>query len=261
MEYFKYAILGIIQALTEFLPISSTAHIKLTEIIFNLPYSTTLDVFVHLGTLLATIIYFKDIVIEYHKKYFKEIFLVVLFTSVIALLIDKIKYFEKPELLSVFLFVNAIFLIIVNNYLKSSEQLNKEVKDLKINDLFIIGLLQGLSAIPSLSRSGSTIFGSILSKLKPYEAFRFSFIVSIPTISLALIYELFNFITKKEFANENINITGIIISIIFAFLFGLIALKILDYFIKQRKLEFFIIYNLVLALILTYYLGFIIKFW
>jgi len=261
MDYIKYAFLGIVQALTEFLPISSTAHLKLVEILLKLPYSTTLDIFTHLGTLLATIIYFKNIILDYTKKHFIQILWIVIFTIPSALVIDKIDYFSKMELLSVFLFVNAIFLIIINNKLKNEIELNKSVQDLKISDLFIIGFLQGLSAIPSLSRSGSTIFGSILAKLNPYEAFRFSFIVSIPTIALAFLYELFKFINNKVYLQENINLTGIIIAIIFSFIFGIIALKILDNFIKQRKLEFFVIYNIILGLILSYYTGFFIKFW
>jgi undecaprenyl-diphosphatase len=261
MDYIKYVFLGIVQALTEFLPISSTAHLKLVEILLKLPYSTTLDIFAHLGTLLATIIYFKDIILDYSKKYFIQIFWTVIFTSPIALIIDKIDYFSKMELLSVFLFVNAIFLIIINNKLKNETELNKSVQDLKISDLFVIGFLQGLSAIPSLSRSGSTIFGSILAKLNPYEAFRFSFIVSIPTIALAFLYELFKFIKNKVYLQEDINLVGIIIAIVFSFIFGIIALKILDNFIKQRKLQFFIIYNIILGLILSYYTGFFIKFW
>ncbi len=259
MEYVKYAILGVIQALTEFLPISSTAHLKIFEIIFKLPYSTTLDIFLHLGTLLATIFYFKDVIINYMKKYFNQIMGVVFFTVIFAFIIAKISYFEKPELLSVFLFVNAIFLVIINSNLKNENKLNKEVQNLKLNDLILIGFLQGLSAIPSLSRSGSTIFASILSKLNPYEAFRFSFVVSIPTIALAFIYELFKFIKDKTYLNENINLTGVILAIIFSFIFGLIALRILDNFIKQRKVSFFIIYNIILGIILTYYFGFFIK--
>ena len=261
MDYIKYAFLGIVQALTEFLPISSTAHLKLVEILLKLPYSTTLDIFAHLGTLLATIIYFKDIILDYSKKYFIQIFWTVIFTSPIALIIDKIDYFSKMELLSVFLFVNAIFLIIINNKLKNEKELNKSVQDLKISDLFVIGFLQGLSAIPSLSRSGSTIFGSILAKLNPYEAFRFSFIVSIPTIALAFLYELFKFIKNKVYLQEDINLVGLTVAIVFSFIFGIIALKILDNFIKQRKLQFFIIYNIILGLILSYYTGFFIKFW
>ncbi len=259
MEYLKYIILGIIQSLTEFLPISSTAHLKIFEIILKLPYSTTLDIFLHLGTLLATIFYFKDVIINYMKKYFIQIMGVVFFTAIFAFIIDKISYFEKPELLSVFLFVNAIFLVIIDSNLKNENKLNKEVQNLKLIDLILIGLLQGLSAIPSLSRSGSTIFASILSKLNPYEAFRFSFVVSIPTIALAFIYELFKFIKNKTYLNENINLTGVILAIIFSFIFGLIALKILDNFIKQRKVSFFIIYNIILGIILTYYFGFFIK--
>jgi undecaprenyl-diphosphatase len=261
MDYIKYAFLGIVQALTEFLPISSTAHLKLVEILLKLPYSTTLDIFAHLGTLLATIIYFKDIIIDYTKKYFIQIFWTVIFTIPIALIVDKIDYFSKMELLSVFLFVNAIFLIIINNKLKNETELNKSVQDLKISDLFVIGFLQGLSAIPSLSRSGSTIFGSILAKLKPYEAFRFSFIVSIPTIAFAFLYELFKFINNKVYLQDDINLINLIIAIVFSFIFGIIALKILDNFIKQRKLQFFIIYNIILGLILSYYTGFFIKFW
>jgi undecaprenyl-diphosphatase len=261
MDYIKYAFLGIVQALTEFLPISSTAHLKLIEILLKLPYSTTLDIFAHLGTLLATIIYFKDIIIDYTKKYFIQIFWTVIFTIPIALIIDKIDYFSKMELLSVFLFVNAIFLIIINSKLKNETELNKSVQDLKISDLFVIGFLQGLSAIPSLSRSGSTIFGSILAKLDTYEAFRFSFIVSIPTIALAFLYELFKFINNKVYLQEDINLISLIIAIVFSFIFGIIALRILDNFIKQRKLQFFIIYNIILGLILSYYTGFFIKFW
>jgi undecaprenyl-diphosphatase len=261
MDYIKYAFLGIVQALTEFLPISSTAHLKLLEIILKLPYSTTLDIFAHLGTLLATTVYFRNIIIDYIKKYFNQIFWVVFFTIPIVLFIDKTQYFDKVELLSVFLFVNAIFLFIVDIKLKKEDELNKNVENLNIKDLFIIGFLQGLAAIPSLSRSGSTIFGSIISKLNPYEAFRFSFIVSIPTIALAFIYELFRFIKDKIYLNEDINIIGIIISVIFSFIFGLIALKILDNFIKQRKLIFFIFYNIILGLILTFYFGFFIKIW
>lgn len=261
MDYIKYAFLGIVQALTEFLPISSTAHLKLVEIILKLPYSTTLDIFAHLGTLLATTIYFRNIIINYIKKYFKQIFWVVFFTILIALFIGKTPYFDKVELLSVFLFVNAIFLFVLDNKLKKENELNKDVENLNIRDLFIIGFLQGLAAIPSLSRSGSTILGSIISKLNPYEAFRFSFIVSIPTIALAFIYELTKFIKNKIYLYENINTMGIVVAVIFSFIFGLIALKILDNFINQRKLTFFILYNIILGLILIYYLGFFIKIW
>jgi len=246
VELLKYIVIGLVQGLTEFLPISSTAHLKITEILLNLPYSQTLDIFLHLGTLIAVIIYFRSSLKEYFTKYLKEIVGITVITGVVGLAIDKMSFFESPLLLAPFLFVNAILLFLCNLIMKNSKEYTTQINN---SSIFTIGIMQGLSAIPSLSRSGSTIFGALLSKLSPEESFKISFIVSIPAISLAFIYELIKYI-KNFNHSENISVILISIGIISSFLSGLLALKILDNFIKRRSLNLFIFYNIILGILL-----------
>jgi len=246
MEALKYIFIGIIQGLTEFLPISSTAHLKITEILLRLPYSQTLDIFLHLGTLFAVIIYFRKSLKEYFLRYFKEIIGITIVTGVIGLIIDKISFFESPSFLGPFLFVNALLLLLCNIIMKKNKEYTSNISYLS---MFIIGFMQGLSVIPSLSRSGSTIFAALLSKLEPQEAFKISFIVSIPAISVAFLYELIKYLKSYGLHNESLNITLISIGIIASFLSGLLALKILDNLIKSRNLTVFIYYNIILGLI------------
>ncbi|MCS7184352.1 MAG: undecaprenyl-diphosphate phosphatase [bacterium] len=178
-------IVGLVQGLTEFLPISSTGHIALVEYIFEIEDKLRIIILAHIGTLIAAI-YFSLKHLNIKKiDVIKKLTITTIATSMIALLLKKIavQILENPRMLSIGWFLTTAVLILI------SFKSEPEETNLTYKTAFVIGVFQGLSVIPGLSRSGSTILGGVLSGMKFKDATAYSFMASIPVIVLAVLYE------------------------------------------------------------------------
>lgn len=245
MPIIKYIFLGIIQGLTEFLPVSSSAHLVIFQGLFGLEKNQILlDIVLHLGTLLAVIVFlFKDIRNLLKRRVLVYIFLATAITCVIV--IKGQDFFESmfvsAKNLSLPLLITGIILLCT----KKIAQGKRGISDLKVGDAVWFGIVQGLAVIPGISRSGITISTLLFRHVEKETAFKFSFLASILAILGALFFKL------KAFSQVGfLEFRYMALGFLAAFFSGLIALKILLSVIRRARLHLFGYYCLVLAGIL-----------
>ncbi len=245
MEIINQIIMGIVQGLTEFLPVSSSGHLAILQNFFG-ELNISFDVFLHFATLLAIITYFyKDIceiikdflMFDTKNKNFKLAIYLIIATIPAAifgfLLNNYISYF----------FLNMSFLIITFTitgiFLFAASKVKKN-KKLNLKNTFIVGLAQALAILPGLSRSGATISTGILMGIKKNEAIRFSFLLAIPAIIGATILKM----DGLSFS------VSLIIPLLVTFITGLISIHVFMKYIKQENLKYFAYYCWLVALLI-----------
>ncbi|HAJ77870.1 MAG TPA: undecaprenyl-diphosphatase [Clostridiales bacterium] len=248
MTIFVAIVLGIIQGLTEFLPVSSSGHLVLFQKIFGINVDCLFfDIVVHLGTLLAVIIIYRKSVLEIIKHPFcdksQKLVFATLPTIIIALLFkDFFKSSFDGSLLYVGFLVTAIIMFIADYSCKH----NYQYKSLTYSNAIVMGVFQGMAILPGISRSGSTISSAMVQGVRRNESAEFSFLMSIPAILGSLVFELF------EIGSATLNVSAI--ALIFGFVFsaisGYFAIKFMIKIIKKAKFAWFGLYLLLLSVFL-----------
>ncbi len=248
-------ILGVIQGLTEFLPISSSAHLLIVNRIFNFQSdilnTNMFDAILHGGSLLAIVIFFfKDLKKVIQKPVIiRNILISIIPTLIMGFLIEPIKdtYFRSVS-------ISIFSLIFWGVYMIIAEKRNKGIKmmeDLKIWEFFIIGIMQSIALIPGTSRSGITISTALLLNMKSEEAVSTSFLIGLPVITAAFAYEFRKALVLDTSFDAPILVSGLASS----FIFSLLALIFLIKFIRKFKFSSFAYYRFGLAFLL------IVLFW
>ena len=231
----KIFLLSFIQGISEFFPISSSGHLVIFQEILNFDKIPLIyDIFFHIGTLISVIIFFfkdiKELTLHFYKEEnFKFIVLIIIAsipTAIIAILFRKPfeGMFDKPEMVGYFFLLTALILI-----------LSKYFRINKMNlylTAFLIGTIQGIAIIPGLSRSGLTISAGLILSMGFLFSFKFSFLLSIPAITGALILE----ISKIPF--ETTQIFYLLSGALFSALFGFAALALLKQVILAELLRY-----------------------
>ena len=247
--YLEVIFLSIIQGISEFIPVSSSAHlIVLSKLGQFSAHSLQVDISLHLGSLLAIIIYFRKDLIKIFKN--KNLFNLILFGSIPLILSGYILYmFDIIYLLrniEIIAWCTLIFGILL--FFADTKKVNKTFeKDLTINRIFIIGLLQTLALIPGVSRSGITITAGRLVQFNRVDCAKISFFLSIPALMAASILGL------KDFIINDINLDRtIILSVTFSFIFSYLTIKFLLVYLKKFNLNLFVYYRIILSLILFF---------
>ncbi len=242
MEIIKYIIFGVVQGLTEFLPVSSSAHLVFAEKILG-PVSNDVAFFVvlHLGTVLALLVFFyKDIIALF--KNFKLIGLILTATFITAVigLLGK-DYFESlfssVRATAWQLALSGIILIVANAFVYGKRQV------INLWDSVLFGLSQAIAIIPGISRSGTTISVLLLRGIDRDKAFNFSFLASIPAILGAAVLEI-----KDVNLGLKVNTFNFIVGFIFSFIAGLISLYLVKSAVKKAKLHIFGYYCIIVSL-------------
>lgn len=256
MSPWEGIILGVIQGLTEFLPVSSSGHLVIAQSFikgFRQP-GVLFDVMLHFGTLLAVIFFLRRDVYEIIKAIVPKqlnngeltlisirrktallIMVGTIFTSIIGFALkDKVHIlFESVDVVAFMLLVTGL-LLFFSDKIKNTEKFEK---DMTITDSIIIGIVQGIALVPGISRSGSTIAFGIFRKLDRETAARFSFLLSIPAVIGAMILELRHIVFVPSS-----DLIIYIAATIAAILTGFLSLKILFLIIKKRGLSIFAYY-------------------
>jgi undecaprenyl-diphosphatase len=270
LSFFEALILGIVQGLTEFLPISSTGHLtlagKFMGLISNDQQWTAFIAIIQLGTLVAILIYFwKDIIniliaffnenIFNRKKYSEQQlnsklgWLIIIGT--IPVVIIGLGFKDVIEgALTKNLFVISISLIVLAIILAIAEKtakFKKEMKDITILDSLLIGLAQAVALIPGSSRSGTTITGGLFMGLNRETAARFSFLLSIPAIFASGMLQLYQEIGNISSGDEIVNL---IIATAASAISGYFAIDFLLKFLRKNSTFVFIYYRIGLGLII-----------
>lgn len=265
MTLLQSIILGIIQGITEFLPISSSAHLVIAPYLFGWKIPAQdgfiFDVLVQLGTLLAVIIYFRKdlakIIVAVingliHRQPFSDPmsrlgWLLVLATlpAVIAGVLFKNQVeqaFASPLAAALFLLGTALFLVIAELVGKRNRQLDS----VTWLDALISGLFQAVSLLPGISRSGSTITGGMIRNLDRPSAARFSFLMSIPVMIGAGALELLDLFKSPNLSSQ---LPSVIVGFVFAAIVGYLSIRWLLSFIIRRPLYIFAIYCVIISII------------
>ena len=249
VNFFEIVILSIVQGISEFLPISSSAHLFLISEIYEFKSQALLiDIGLHLGSLLAIIFYFRNDLLDILNN--KSLLFLIILGSIpliiFGLIVYKtglINYFRNVQVISWTTLVFAIILYFADKF----EVKKKFEADLSIKSIFIIGIFQILALVPGVSRSGIVITAGRLLNFDRYDSTKISFYLSIPAIAGA------SFLGLKDVVNENIDFNiGILISIILSFIFSLLTIKYFLIFVKKFTLNLFIFYRIFLSLILFY---------
>ncbi len=242
-------ILGIVQGLTEFLPVSSTAHLVLFPWFFHWTGeldSLTFDVALHAGTLLALLICFwKDWTELILKK--QKLFMLIVIASVPAgiagvLLNDYVEHaFRSP-------YIIAVSLVVFGCVMLAAERMSKTrtVENIDLGDALAIGIAQAIALIPGVSRSGITITAGLFRGLEREAAARFSFLLSTPIIAGATLLHARKLL--KSSADHNMSL--FLIGFIAAAISGFAALKFLMAFLKKHPLNIFAYYRFGLAVVI-----------
>jgi undecaprenyl-diphosphatase len=243
--FLKYIILGIIQGLTEFLPVSSSGHLVIAQHWLNIAdQGLILDIFLHAGTLLAVIIFFRREIIELIKTppLWKYVIITTVLTAIIAVLGKNFfeGLFSSTRVAGLGLFITAAILFSTGRSLKGE----RLISDLNIKDALLVGLFQALAIVPGISRSGSTISSQLWRGVEKETAFRYSFLVSIPAILGALLME------GAELKHiPGVNSPGPWLGFLSAVIIGLVSLKILRLVIQKAKFSLFGYYCLLVGLL------------
>ncbi len=242
MTYLQSIILSLVQGIAEFLPISSSGHLNLTQHFFNLEPSLTLDIFLNTATFLSVIFFFRH-QISYFFKNLKYIIIASIPAALVGILL-------KNQIDSIFSNIHILpFFFILSSTFVFSTKFFKQ-KDIKLDykKALIIGVFQSIAILPGVSRAGATIFIALLLGLSTIEAFNFSFCLFIPASLGALI------IGAKDMSNSNIFSSEYLLAFIITFITGFIALNILKKVLISHKFWIFGIYTFVLAISLFFIL-------
>jgi undecaprenyl-diphosphatase len=259
-ELIKYLIIGIVQGLGEVLPISSSAHLIIFEEMLGInDDNLTLEVFLHLASLVAIIFFLRKKLIKLISGFFKYLFKreeedfiefkigCFLIISTIPIVIVTILFKKWINTISsnilfvsLFLVVNGIFLLIINN-IKG----NKNIEKMNILDALTIGLFQCLGIFPGISRSGSCIYGANFRKLEKNSSAEYAFLLFVPAVVGATILEFKNF---GNLIVEN-NLWMYLITFIVTCIITYFAFEILLKTIKKGKIKYFGYYCILIGII------------
>lgn len=240
-------VLGLAQGLTEFLPVSSSGHLVILQHVFGLNEPPiTFDVLVHVGTLVAILVFFQEEIRKIDLKMGKTIILGLIPTALIGLFLSKFtdKLFGSLDLIGVAFLITSLFLLST----KFISKLKIEKKDeISGKAALIIGIIQGIAVIPGISRSGSTIISGFWLGLNKKTAITYSFLLSIPAIIGAQVLTLANHVNLN-----NIQIEIYLVGFLSAAITGWISLKLLKKTIQEQKLHLFAIYTFLLSLLVLF---------
>lgn len=253
MNFVESIIIAIVEGLTEFLPVSSTGHMIITEKILNISstdFTKMFTVAIQLGAILA-------VVVLYHKKFFdfkKWQFYLKLIVGVIpaivlgALFSDKIDdLLESTTTVAIALLAGGVVLLFIDNAFKNP-RIDSEEK-VSFAKAFIIGAWQCLAMVPGVSRSAASIIGGMQQKLTRNAAAEFSFFLAVPTMAAATGYKLLKYYKQSGgFTGEEIKILAV--GNVVAFIVAMLAIKFFIGFLKKYGFRVWGIYRIILGIIL-----------
>ena len=280
MDYLHTIIMGIIQGLTEFLPVSSSGHIVLTSVIYKLltgsDFTTAgdeevfLDIMLHFGTLLAVCLYFRKEIMSVLKAFFSALknrkfdnyesmlpVYIIVGTFFTCLIVYPIKDFceellTKPYIVGITLMITGTILL-VSEIL--SKKISEKLSEVNMKKSVLIGIAQGLAAIPGISRSGSTIATALALGIDRKSAARYSFLLSVPIILLAVIYKTPDMFEPGAFSEASLMpiLAGTIVSAVV----GYFCIKYFMAFLNKFSLNVFAYYCMAVGLFVFTYFGFL----
>jgi undecaprenyl-diphosphatase len=240
-------ILSLIQGVTEFLPISSSSHLIIASDYLKLENNLSIDVSLHIGSFLAVLAYFYKDILNFYEN--KVLFIKIVISSIPVMLsgiiLIETNFIEKIRNIEVIAFTTIVFgiLLFISDKFKNEKNIEK---NFSFKSAIYIGVLQILSLIPGVSRSGIAITAARFLKFKRIDSAKISFLISIPILGAVSIFGLKNILFAESQYDAKINIFAIIL----AFLFSLITIKFFLKYLNKFSLNIFVYYRVLLGIIL-----------
>lgn len=243
-------ILGIIEGLTEFLPISSTGHMIIVSHFLHIAESITLTTFqivVQLGAILA-------VVVTYYKKLFKvnmikKLIVAFIPTGVAGVIIfPYIKHLlENEKLVGIMLLLGGIVIIAIEKiYTKNKNDDSLDVSHISYKQALLLGLFQALAIVPGVSRSGAVIVGGLLQKISRKALIEFTFLLAVPTMTVATLYTILKKHNELSLDSVSPIVTGTVVS----FIVALMVIRFALAYIRKRSFAIFGWYRIVVGIII-----------
>ncbi|MDO9536352.1 MAG: undecaprenyl-diphosphate phosphatase [Bacillota bacterium] len=247
MSLLEVVLLGLLQGLTEFLPVSSSGHLVIAQHFLGIKQAgVTFEVMVHFGTLLSIMWVFKKDLSALARGFLYDaeqkrlfIFLIVgtIPTALMGLLLSSffLKIFESPFLVGIMLLVSGLIVFTISRIHIEK----KDIKNMTAWDAVTIGIFQGIAIIPGITRSGSTILGALWKGLNRETAVRYSFLLALPAIAGATFLEFWDWVQlggSSEFMTVNF------LAAIIAFISGVFAIKVFIKLLERGKFYYLAYY-------------------
>ncbi|MEI8096481.1 MAG: undecaprenyl-diphosphate phosphatase [Candidatus Moraniibacteriota bacterium] len=254
MDFLHALILGIVEGVTEFLPISSTGHMILVSKLLNIPdteFLKTFEVIIQMGAIFAVVaLYWKKLLLDW------EIMKRLVVALVPALGVGYLFYASIRKMLgseSVVLWsllIGGIVIILVETFKKEKTEMSEDLATLPYKTVFLIGLSQALAVIPGVSRAGATIMGGLLLGMKRTSIVEFSFLLAVPTMVAATALDLL----KNAHSFSSSDVSALLVGLIVSFVVAIGAIKFFLRFIGTHTFIPFGIYRIVVALLFFFFI-------
>ncbi len=241
-------LISIIQGISEFIPVSSSAHINLLSKIFNYEkIELAINVSAHFGSLIAVLFYFNKEIYNFSKN--KDLFYKVIIAStpifIIGYILIELKIISNLRTLEIMGWTTIIFGIFL--YISDKSKIKLKIKNnFTFKNAIIIGFYQTLALVPGVSRSGIIITGARFLKFNRIDAAKMSFLLSIPSLGVWSLYGFFDLIKQ----NDQILTMSSILTAFLSFVFSYITIKYFLIYLKKFNLNLFVVYRLILGIIL-----------
>lgn len=253
MDFFDAIVLGIVEGLTEFLPVSSTGHLILASKFLELPetdFLKTFQVAIQLGAILAVVaLYFRKLFLEW--EIMKRIAVALLPALGIGFLFYSFirSLFDSELTVVMALFIGGVIIVLFELLHKDKEGTLEDLATLPYRTAFFIGLFQAVSVIPGVSRAAATILGGLWLGMKRTAIVEFSFLLAVPTMAAATGLELLKNASLFSTADFHLLLVGFVVS----FFVALAAITFLLRFVKTHTFISFGIYRIVVALLFFFF--------
>ena len=273
LELFKAILFGIIEGITEWLPISSTGHMILLNDLINLNVSEEFydlfEVVIQFGAILAVVIIYFKVIFPYgfgkNKKQTRQtydlwgkIIVACLPAAVIGILFDDMldKYLYNSVVVALMLIIYGIIFIVIESKNIDKSKISS-INDITYKQALGVGAFQLLSLIPGTSRSGATIIGGLLIGLKRSVAAEFTFFLAIPVMAGASLLKLLKYIVDVGLLFSGLEISILLVGSLVAFVISILVIKFLMSYIRKHDFKIFGYYRIVLGILVLVYFGLI----
>lgn len=252
MNLIHAVILGLVEGVTEFLPISSTAHLIISSKLLNIrvtEFQKFFEVFIQSGAILAVVlIYWKKIISN--KQLMVNIILSFLPTAIVGFLLHKVIkniFFESFTLIAISLFIVGLFFIVFESLLKKKIiKIDKKIIQMTIIQALLIGLGQSLAVIPGVSRAGAVILTMMFMGFNREESALYSFVLAVPTLLAASAFDFLK--TEPNIIFSGNNFIYLLIGTTVSFFSALLAIKWFIKFLQKNTLTSFGVYRIALSI-------------
>lgn len=259
MNLIQAVLLGIVEGVTEFLPISSTAHLILTSKFLGLAqteFQKFFEVFIQMGAVLAVVFLYIKYLLK-HRELIKNVLISFVPTAMVGLLLYKIiktVFFNSNLLIAISLVaIGFVFILLEQRIKNRSLVLSRNLSQMSWREALIVGLFQSLAVVPGVSRAGIVMVALMGMKFKRTEAALYSFLLAVPTIAAASLLDLYK--SKDLLLSSQSNVALLVVGFMVSFVTAFVSLRWLIAYLQNNSLVNFAYYRFALAIIVVLIFG------